>query len=59
VKRRRGILVPVQKYLKPGTREAKRYAQEFGRFEFEGEVRVAGYGLWVVDKWCVGVSVRL
>lgn len=64
-KARRGILVPAHAYLQKGTKEARAYAQKFGRFDYEGDVKVGagaggangtasnatGWAIWVVDKW--------
>lgn len=62
---RRGILVPAHAYLQKGSKEARAYAQRFGKFDYGGEVKVgagaggisgaagsnAGWAIWVVDKW--------
>jgi hypothetical protein len=64
---RRGLLVPAHAYLQKNTKQARAFAERFGKFDYEGEVKVGagsggtngnagnttGYAIWVVDKWYV------
>lgn len=47
----RGILVPAQLHLTKHSPEARQWAQQFGRFEYERDVKVKGWSMYAVDKW--------